>query len=149
MGLALELVGRIVFGDVALVLAVGLVTLGDVALDLDSDWFFFKPLLLGGAWGLEDFLPKEKRGASLPSFGGDFGDLMLFCFLRPVARPGRAASFLTPAILPLGRLLLVFGAMRIFWEEEVSRSSVLRGKVGISNALQHHSPRKTLVSSGH
>ena len=79
-------------GDLALILVVGLVTLGDVALDLDSDWFFFaKPLLLGGASGLEDFLPNEKRGALLASFGGALGDFILFCFLRPVARPGRAA----------------------------------------------------------
>ena len=85
-----------------------LATLGDLALDLDSDWFFFaKPLLLGGASGLEDFLPTEKRGALLASFGGAFGDLILFCFLRPVARPGRAASCLAPAISPLGYLLLV------------------------------------------
>ena len=81
-----------------------LATLGDLALDLDSDWFFFaKPLLLGGASGLEEgFWPNEKRGALLASFGGAFGDLILFCFLRPVARPGRAASCLVPAILPLG-----------------------------------------------
>ena len=93
----------VALGDLALVLLVGLVTLGDVALDLDSDWFFFaKPLLLGGASGLEDFLPNEKRGALLASFGGALGDFILFCFLRPVARPGRAAPCLAPAISSLG-----------------------------------------------